>query len=193
VLQFITPVRAHALMVLPRNADTALQALVESRLDDRQIEVQEVAAETLIGFIMTLPRRLRAALAQRFLALAASKLPKKVAAPPNMTAASAEELEAFRSYKTKHARAVRKRHAGCLGVAAVVRAHPFDVPPWLPAVLSALARHVSDPVPIPATVRRTLDEFKRTHQDNWDAHKAAFTDAEMMDVTGVTSGGNYFA
>jgi proteasome activator subunit 4 len=179
--------------VLTRDQDTALQALVESRLDDRQIEVQEVAAETLIGFVMTLPLAMRAALGERFAALAAYKLPKKVAPPASMAAAPAAEQEAYRAYKARLARAVRRRHAGSLGVAAVVRAHPFDVPPWLPTLLSGLARHVSDPVPIPATVRRTLDEFKRTHQDNWDAHKAAFTDAEMMDVTGVTSGGNYFA
>ena len=87
----------------------------------------------------------------------------------------------------------RRRHAGCLGVAAVVGAHPFDVPPFLPPVLAALARHAADPAPIAATVRRAVADFRRTHQDNWARHAAAFTEAELAEVTSLGSSSTYFA
>ncbi len=39
----------------------------------------------------------------------------------------------------------------------------YDVPDFLPDVLVALSRHLRDPSPIPATVKHTFREFRRTH------------------------------
>lgn len=193
VLQMVTPMRARHLMVLTRAQDAALLQIVESRLDDKQIEVQEVASEGLIGFVMTMPTPQRRALADRLLALASTKVPKRVAAPADMTAATPAELDTYKKYKTRSARAIRKRHAGCLGVSSIVKAHPFDVPAYLPSVLASLAQHVSDPAPIASTVKKTVGEFRRTHQDNWEQHKMAFSEQELQDILSVTAGGNYFA
>jgi proteasome activator subunit 4 len=74
-----------------------------------------------------------------------------------------------------------------------VRAHPFDVPPFLPGVLSALARNVGDPVPVAAAVKRVFNEFKRTHSDNWATHKAAFTDDQLSDLSGLLVSAHYYA
>ena len=38
-----------------------------------------------------------------------------------------------------------------------------------------LGDRLHDPQPIPATVKRVLQDFKRTHQDNWIEHKVKRT------------------
>jgi hypothetical protein len=58
-----------------------------------------------------------------------------------------------------------------VGLSAVVAACPYDIPPHLPGVLMVLADHLHDPQPISATVKLVLQDFKRTHQDNWAEHK----------------------
>jgi hypothetical protein len=52
-----------------------------------------------------------------------------------------------------------------------VSACPYDIPPHLPPVLMVLADHLHDPQPIAGTVKQVLQDFKRTHQDNWAEHK----------------------
>jgi proteasome activator subunit 4 len=132
-------------------------------------------------------------------AVADAKLPKlpakaaPAAAAAAGTAGEAEAEAAARRVRLRHARALRRRLGGCLGVAAVVSAHPFDVPPFLPRVLAALARHAADPAPIGATVKRTVADFRRTHQDNFERHAAAFTEEELAEVMGLGSASSYFA
>ena len=62
-------------------------------------------------------------------------------------------------------------HEGIVGLSAVVAACPYDIPPHLPPVLMVLADHLHDPQPISGTVKLVLQDFKRTHQDNWAEHK----------------------
>lgn len=45
--------------------------------------------------------------------------------------------------------AVRVRHAGVLGLCAFIRAHPYDVPKYVPSVFEHLGFHMNDPQPIP--------------------------------------------
>ena len=78
-------------------------------------------------------------------------------------------------------------------VAAVVRAHPHDVPDFLPAVLAAFARAAQEPAPLGVTVKKTVAEFRRSHGDAWDAHAAAFTEEQLADVLGAGSNASYFA
>lgn len=60
-----------------------------------------------------------------------------------------------------------------LGLCAVVSSCPYDIPPYLPGVLMVLGNHLHDPQPLPATIKRVLQDFKRTHQDNWMEHKVS--------------------
>jgi len=89
--------------------------------------------------------------------------------------------------------AARARLAALLIVAAVVRAHPYDVPAFLPPILAALARRASDPAPVGAAVKKAIAEFRATHGDAWDAHSAAFADSELQDVLAAGSGASYYA
>ena len=46
---------------------------------------------------------------------------------------------------------------------------------------------------IQTTVKRTLSKFKRTHQDSWHEHKAAFTEDQISQLTDLlTTSPNYY-
>lgn len=42
----------------------------------------------------------------------------------------------------------RKAHAAVLGLSALVQAHPYDLPDWMPTVLVQLAKHTTSPDPL---------------------------------------------
>uniref|UniRef100_A0A914I0E6 Proteasome activator complex subunit 4 n=1 Tax=Globodera rostochiensis TaxID=31243 RepID=A0A914I0E6_GLORO len=84
------------------------------------------------------------------------------------------------------------RHSGVLALSAVVLAFPYSVPDFLPEVLMALARHSKEPQPIYGTVKRALNEFKRTHQDEWHTHKSAFTEDQLLILTDVMISPSYY-
>lgn len=46
---------------------------------------------------------------------------------------------------------IQTRHAGVLGLCAFVKAHPYDVPDYLPEVFGHLGPHLTDPQPIPVS------------------------------------------
>jgi proteasome activator subunit 4 len=45
--------------------------------------------------------------------------------------------------------AIRLCHAGVLGLCAFIRAHPYDVPKYVPPIFEYLGLHMNDPQPIP--------------------------------------------
>ena len=57
------------------------------------------------------------------------------------------------------------RHGAVLGLKALVISSPYDVPEWLPEVLMSLVRLASEPAPVRSTVRESLSEFRRTHEE----------------------------
>ena len=96
----------------------------------------------------------------------------------------------------KRAKALAKlktRHAGVLALAAMTAAFPYDVPPWLPRVLLGLARHVNDPTPLDKSAKEALASFKKTHHDNWETHKQAFTSEELEDLGDALVSPSYFS
>lgn len=74
-----------------------------------------------------------------------------------------------------------------------MRAAPYDIPPWLPPVLMALAAHINDPAPINATVRRVFSDFWRTHQDTWHVDKEKFNDDDRQTLTELLISPSYYA
>ena len=84
-------------------------------------------------------------------------------------------------------------HCGILGLCAIIEAHPYDIPVYVPGLLMELAKHLHDPQPIPKTVKDTFQEFKRTHQDNWQEHKLKFTDDQLMVLNDLLISPNYYA
>ena len=82
---------------------------------------------------------------------------------------------------------------GILGLSAMVEAYPYDVPEFVPDILIELEKHLHDPQPIPKTIKDTFQEFKRTHQDNWQEHKLKFTDDQLVVMTDLLVSPNYYA
>ena len=70
--------------------------------------------------------------------------------------------------------------AGIVGLSSGVAACPYDIPPHLPGLLMVLADHLHDPQPISGTVKQVLQDFKRTHQDNWAEHKVKTTGTSFL-------------
>lgn len=88
---------------------------------------------------------------------------------------------------------IRLRHAGVLGLCAIINAHPYDVPDYLPAIFGELGAHLNDPPPIPTTIRQTLNDFKRTHHDNWELHRLSFTEDELSVLSDLAVPPSYYA
>merc|ERR1719361_1552299 len=84
-------------------------------------------------------------------------------------------------------------HSGILGLSAMVEAYPYDVPEVVPDILIELEKHLHDPQPIPTAHKDTFQEFKRTHQDNWQEHKLKFTDDQLVVMTDLLVSPNYYA
>ncbi|XGW03770.1 hypothetical protein V3C99_015156 [Haemonchus contortus] len=84
------------------------------------------------------------------------------------------------------------RHGGVLGLSAVVLASPYTVPSYLPDVLMRLCRYASEKQPIKDTVKRTLSEFKRTHQDSWREHEAQFNEDQLCALRDLFVSPNYY-
>jgi len=84
-------------------------------------------------------------------------------------------------------------HSGILGLCAFVEAFPYDVPSFVPPILMELSTHLNDLQPTPLTIKKSLQEFKRTHQDNWQEHKTKFTEDQLVVMTDLLVSHNYYA
>ncbi|XP_072396223.1 proteasome activator complex subunit 4-like [Diabrotica undecimpunctata] len=87
---------------------------------------------------------------------------------------------------------IKEKHAAVLGLCAFIESHPYDVPDYLPEIFEHLRPHLSDPQPIPATIRKTLGDFKRTHHNNWETHKLKFTEEELCLLSDLTVPPSYY-
>jgi hypothetical protein len=56
-----------------------------------------------------------------------------------------------------------QRHSGVLGLCAFINAFPYEIPEFIPFVFEHLSYNLNDPLPISSTIRKTLSDFKRTH------------------------------
>ncbi|XP_068618966.1 proteasome activator complex subunit 4-like isoform X2 [Battus philenor] len=86
-----------------------------------------------------------------------------------------------------------EKHCGVLGLCAYVASRPYSLGPQLGKVLAELARHTNAPDPIPATIRTSLADFRRTHQDDWSKHREQLTEEELDLLSDLTSPPSYFA
>ena len=121
-----------------------LELLLEL-LHDPHVEGREMAATTLAGVVRCSQRARVESLRRRF-----ARLVDSTALP--------------RRGDPQFEPAMRSLHGGILGATALVGAYPYEVPPWMPALLlDTIAPHTDDPMPIASTVRRCAAEFRRTY------------------------------
>ena len=152
----------------------AVRLLMLSLLQDPQVEVREMASAAVAVLVRICGEELALSLKDDFCVWAGQKLP------------SDKGTDAFKG-------AIKRRHAGVLGMAALIGAYPYHVPAWMPEILLQLAQHVLDPIPIKPTVRNTFGEFWRTHQDTWPILKEKFTDDQLSGLTDLLASPTYFS
>ncbi|XGW27632.1 hypothetical protein V3C99_007882, partial [Haemonchus contortus] len=70
-------------------------------------------------------------------------------------------------------------HGGILGMAAVVRAHPFSTTPAVKTVLRALCEVTGPSAEHQRTATTALREFRRTHRENWES-TARFLGSDLV-------------
>lgn len=93
--------------------------------------------------------------------------------------------------KTKYKE--NERHAALLGLTAFITAYPYDIPDWMPEVLTAMVPAASDRPPIKNTATKTLSEFRRTHEsENHKDIRSAFNEEQWEMIQGVGSQASYF-
>ncbi|XP_028036645.1 proteasome activator complex subunit 4-like isoform X2 [Bombyx mandarina] len=86
-----------------------------------------------------------------------------------------------------------ERHFGVLGMCAYLSSRPYSIGSKFGDVLSELSRHTNAPDPVPATIRRALADFRRTHQDDWPKHRDQLSEDELDMLADLTSPPSYFA
>ncbi|XP_068219564.1 proteasome activator complex subunit 4-like isoform X1 [Palaemon carinicauda] len=158
------------------SAPTKIQELVVGLLSDVRLEVQQMASTVLSGLIHC----------------------KFIQAEEKLLDEFTSKIQNGRKRKRKRRepltpQQVLELHAGVLGLCAYVSAFPYDVPDMLPQVLVTLSEHLNDPHPIPATIKTTLSNFRRTHHDNWRDHKQKFTEDQLVVLTDLLLSPSYYA
>uniref|UniRef100_A0A3B3B675 Proteasome activator subunit 4a n=1 Tax=Oryzias melastigma TaxID=30732 RepID=A0A3B3B675_ORYME len=158
-----------------------VRGLVIKLLEDEQLEVREMAATTLSGFLQCNFLSMDAPMQAHFEALCKTRLPKK------------RKRELGSVVDTIPSADLMRRHAGVLGLSACILSSPYDVPTWMPQLLMDLSAHLNDTQPIEMTVKKTLSNFRRTHHDNWQQHKQQFTDDQLLVLTDLLVSPCYYA
>ncbi|XP_011482882.1 proteasome activator complex subunit 4 isoform X2 [Oryzias latipes] len=158
-----------------------VRGLVIKLLEDEQLEVREMAATTLSGFLQCNFLSMDAPMQAHFEALCKTCLPKK------------RKRELGSVVDTIPPAGLVRRHAGVLGLSACILSSPYDVPTWMPQLLMDLSAHLNDTQPIEMTVKKTLSNFRRTHHDNWQQHKQQFTDDQLLVLTDLLVSPCYYA
>eukprot|EP01138_Halocafeteria_seosinensis_P011446 gb/GECG01011690.1/.p1 GENE.gb/GECG01011690.1/~~gb/GECG01011690.1/.p1 ORF type:complete len:2423 (+),score=249.59 gb/GECG01011690.1/:1-7269(+) len=155
--------------------------LIQS-LADAQIKAREAAGSALRKIIPTLSGSEQSQLAQRLLKHATSKMAPK----PNQKETSESQ--------TKYEKSLRRRHAGILGLGAIIRSHPFDVPPFLPEILAIVVGRASDPEPVGTEAKAIVTSFKETHHSEWhNRHSVKFSSDQLDALSQIGEELSYFA
>lgn len=157
-------------------APQQVQDLVVGLLSDSRLEVQQMASTVLSGLVHCKFIQAEDKLLNEF----TGKLQKS-------------HDQNRRKKKPLQPHEVTELHASVLGLCAYVSAFPYDVPDMLPQVLVTLSDHLNDPHPIPATIKKTLSNFRRTHHDNWRDHKQKFTEDQLVVLTDLLLSPSYYA
>lgn len=161
-----------------------IKNIVLRLLEDERVEVRKNAGKVLSGLVhcMFIPEQ--ECLLDEFKRKAKTKLYKK------------EGLNCKEEIKKKlKTDALRIRHAAIIGMCAFVQANPYDIPKYVPPIFEHLRAHMNDPQPIPMTIKKTLDDFKRTH-NGWkdvEEYTQHFTEEQLTVLQDLIMPPSYYA
>ncbi|KAK4046499.1 Proteasome activator BLM10 [Microbotryomycetes sp. JL201] len=171
----------HNIFLLDNLSIVELMEVLCDQLRDPKIEVREAAAHTLSGIVRSSQRSAILTLSSRFMrVIRTTKIPKR------RNQAGVED--------PGYHEALVAAHSAVLGVSSLVAAFPYEVPPFIPAILLETAlKHSASPVPLSTTVRAMLSQFKQSHTDSWQEDQKAFTESQLQDLHDLLMGSSYYA
>jgi hypothetical protein len=146
---------------------TLILEIIDLLLSNNQFEVADAAKETLSSFIMvySLQKTLIQSLIQKYTELSQSKIQKN-------------------NNNVLH---------GLLGLSGLAKGQPYEVPLWLPEVLSEISNHLhSSNRTLRKIASEAMKEFWRTHQDEWVFWQHSFSPEQIVKIKQSTSP-SYFA
>lgn len=178
LLPFIQVLSFSILFTANDDAIDKLRAIVIELLSDPQLEVREVAGATFVTFIRDAPEKVISSIRENTLGVL-RKTTKRAPRRGRGPLLSPEELS--------------KRHGAVLSLGSMIMSAPYDIPPWMPSVLVALTDCINDPPPISTSTKTIFADFMRTHRDEWQAHKLAFSEDELERVSDLMVSPSYYA
>ena len=185
---------AHKFLLTKDQDDLSLSIAISLLADDRR-EVSSAAMSTLTGILAVYSQRDLEELVTKYIKIANKSLKKKKRKSPPSAAAelSAEEMETKAAKEKERA---KRQQTSVFVLCAIVLGRPYDTPPYIPKALAALSKHSFEQrasLSVREVVKMVCSEFKRTHTDNWEAHKAKFTTEELEALDDVVSTPHYYA
>ena len=88
---------------------------------------------------------------------------------------------------------LKERHALILKGSAYILSEPHMITKPLPSLLTALSYFISDRSPISPLVRKTFNEFRRTHQENWQTDRQLFNEDQLDAIGELLIAPSYYA
>ncbi|CAF0770306.1 unnamed protein product [Brachionus calyciflorus] len=166
------------LFLVDENSKLLIKHLILEALIDEQLEVRVSASLALTGLIHSNFIQVDDDLVSKLKSLSVIKARKKDKESGKMVTNVSNLI---------------KRHGGTLGLCSIVNSCPYDVPSYLPDVVTYLCNFINDPVPIQGSVRKCLSEFRRTHHDNWSEHKLHFDESQLSILMDILISPSYYA
>jgi len=182
---------AHKFLFTDEQNEVSLSIAISLVGDDRG-EVSTAATSTLTGIFAVYSTGRIEELVAEYIKIANKSLKKKKRKTPTVEK-SAEESELVAA--KEKARAARQQKSVFV-LCAVVMGRPYDTPTYVPKALAALSKHSFEQrasLSVRGVVKMVCSEFKKTHTDNWEAHRKQFTQEQMEALEDVVSTPHYYA
>lgn len=184
------------MFIMSDNQRHSLVDTVIYLLSDSQLEVRELAADTLSGMVRCSSRkeqdRITRELQTRFTSILRDtqklRMMKTTSLSRTQSSISLTGSGTATPTGTGLTTVAVQRHSAVLGLGALVKAFPYvsPPPPWVPEVLATLAVMASgDSGMVGKSVKSSLSDFKKTRQDTWHIDSKAFTAEQLDDLDGV--------
>ncbi|XP_031825586.1 proteasome activator complex subunit 4A isoform X2 [Nomia melanderi] len=180
-LQFLQVLIFHNMSTFLSNSDWVnhVKDTVLHLLEDERVEVRKNAGQCLSGLLHCAFITDQEKLLEEFKKKARTKSYRRERSNQSKKT-TGKELTAD---------TIRIRHAAVLGLCAFIQAHPYDIPKYVPSIFEFLSPYMNDLQPISTTIRKTLDDFKRTHYDGWrgiNGYAQDFTEEQLTVLQDLT-------
>ena len=76
-------------------------------------------------------------------------------------------------------------------MSCLILSMPYDLPPYMPTLVTSLVRHTTTSA-FKDNITKSIQLFKRSHQDKWEEFQLLFTTDQLEDLQGAGAA-HYFS